>query len=96
MATQGAEAFITAGNPGLDYDNKSDRMVGWFKGRVYVLDDEKWIWMVNDVAGGPVDSPNGTYGRWRYVPTVNAFILVVAWDKNVYFYKYTTGAGVVD
>ena len=35
----------------------------------------------------------GTYGRWRYIPRVNAFILVNDVDENVYFYKHTGGCG---
>lgn len=93
LVTTGGEAFVAAGNPGFEYDAVADRMVGWVKGVVYVLDDEKWTWSVNEVAGGPHDSPNGTYGRWRYVPAVNAFILVTAWDADVFFYKLTAGAG---
>jgi hypothetical protein len=93
LVTSGGDAFIAAGNPGFEYDPVADRMVGWVKGTVYVLDDETWTWKVNDVPGGPQDSPNGTYGRWRYVPAVNAFILVTAWDADVFFYKLTAAAG---
>ncbi len=93
LTTSGGDAFIAAGNPGFDYDPVADRLVGWFKGAVYVLDDQSWSWSVHDVAGGPKDSANGTYGRWRYVPAVNAFILVTAWDADVCFYKLTAGAG---
>ncbi len=91
--TTGGDAFVAAGNPGFAYDPLADRLVGWVKGVVYVLDDEAWTWSVQDTPGGPLDSPNGTYGRWRYVPSVNAFILVTAWDADVFFYKLTAGAG---
>jgi hypothetical protein len=94
LTSSGGDAIITAGNPGFDYDPVADRLVGWFKGMVYILDDETWTWSTHDVPGGPPDSANGTYGRWRYVPAVNAFILVTAWDADVFFYKLTAGAGM--
>ncbi len=89
----GAESLVAAGNPGSDYDSRADRLVGWHQGIVYVLDDHAWTWTVKVVAGGPVTSANGTYGRWRYVPSVNAFILVVAWDADVSVFKLTPGGG---
>jgi hypothetical protein len=93
--TQGAEELVQAGNPGLDYDPVADKLVGWHKGKVYILDIEKKAWTVKDAPAGPKESINGTYGRWRYLPAVNAFILVADWDK-VYFYKHTSGAGAKD
>jgi hypothetical protein len=33
---------------------------------------------------------NGTYGRFRYVPSKNVFIVVNSVDENVYFYKFTS------
>ena len=29
----------------------------------------------------------GTYGRWRYVPSKNVFIVVTSVDKNVFVYR---------
>lgn len=87
LKTQGAEPLIAAGNPGLDYDAVSDRIVGWFDGRVYVLDPDNLTWTVHAPAGAPRGTQNGTYGRWRYVSVVDAFVLVTAWDRNVFFYK---------
>lgn len=94
--TQGAEELVQSGNPGLDYDSVADRVVGWHKGKVYVLDVDNKAWSVKDAPGGPKESVNGTYGRWRYVSSVNAFILVTDWDKNVFFYKHTAGTGPKD
>jgi hypothetical protein len=36
---------------------------------------------------------NGTFGRFRYVAYLNAFILVNEPGQNVYFYKLTPGCG---
>jgi hypothetical protein len=38
-------------------------------------------------------TPNGTYGRFRYMPNKNAFILVTSVNQDVYFYKLSPGGG---
>ena len=50
-------------------------------------------WQINNPPGAPRPSGNGTFGRWRYVPSVNAFVLVTGIDVNVHFYKLTAGLG---
>ncbi|MCF6264732.1 MAG: hypothetical protein L3J24_14255, partial [Xanthomonadales bacterium] len=35
----------------------------------------------------------GTYGRFRYIPSKNAFVLVNHTNTNVFFYKLTSGGG---
>ena len=37
---------------------------------------------------------NGVFGRWRYVPSVNAFIAVTDANANVFFYKHVPGKGI--
>jgi hypothetical protein len=91
LKTSGGDAFIKRGNPGFDYDPAADQMVGWSDGTLAVLDLATNIWKLSEEAAGPKKSVNGTYGRWRFVPAVNAFILVTAWDENVWFYKHSAG-----
>lgn len=57
---------------------------------------DKKAWSVKDTPGGPKGSVNGTYGRWRYVSSVNAFLLLTDWDKNVFFDKHTAGTAAKD
>lgn len=90
-ATTGGDAFIAGGGVGLAYDPVSDRIVGWSDGPVWVLDPESRAWTQYDVDGAPTPSINGTYGRWRYVPGVNAFVLVTDVDTDVHFFKLTEG-----
>jgi len=46
------------------------------------------IWTEHKASGGPnVDSLNDVYGLWRYIPSLNAFIVMSGAQKNVYFYK---------
>jgi hypothetical protein len=90
--TTGGEEFLKQGGVGFEYDQTADKLVGWNGGKVYVLDPEKKAWTVNDPPGAPKPcNNNGIYGRWRYVPSVNAFVLVTGIDANVHFYKLTAG-----
>ncbi len=92
-ATTGGAAIIGASAPGIDYDPVADRIVGWSSGPVYVLDPDTKVWTVNNPAGAPAPGLNGTYRRWSYVPSVNAFVLVTHVDRNVFFYKLMAGGG---
>lgn len=94
--TTGGDAFLKDREVGFDYDPVADKLVGWSADKVYVLDPDKKEWTVNDPPGAPKPSGNGTFGRWRYVPSVNAFILVTGISSNVHFYKLTAGSGKVE
>ncbi len=96
----GGEDVVRAGNAaGLDYDPVSDRIAGWAAWapeKVYALDLDAKRWEVRQAKGGPKIASfarNGVFGRWRYVPSVNAFIAVSDANANVFFYKFTAGTG---
>jgi hypothetical protein len=92
-ATTGGSSFIAKGNAGLDYDPVADRIVGWRGGSPYLLDPVSKVWTVGSSTGAPSEGQNGVYGRWRYVPSVNAFVLASGFDADVHFYKASAGAG---
>ena len=92
-ATTGGNDFIAKGNPGVDYDPTLDRIVGWYGGSPYILNPETKVWTTGTATGAPGVGSNGIYGRWRYVPSVNAFVVVTSADDNVYFYKASAGGG---
>jgi len=89
--TTGGSEFLSQGEVGFDYDSASDKLVGWASDKVFVLDPETKAWTVHNPPGAPAPSGNGTYGRWRYVPSVNAFILVTGINVDVHFYKLGDG-----
>lgn len=91
--TTGGDSFVSKVASGLAYDPVADRIVGWKGGAVYALNPDTKVWTVHSATGAPAATPAGIYGRWRYVPGVNAFITVTAASDNVYFYKLTAGAG---
>jgi hypothetical protein len=85
--------------PGLTYDSVSDRMVAWQGGgNVYTLDLDTNTWQVHKPATGntvvpPQQTNNGTFGRFRYIPSRNLFILVNGVDENVFLYRLSPGSG---
>ena len=92
-STTGGSAFISKSNVGLAYDPATDKIVGWSGGAVYALDPDTKAWTSYNPSGPPTPSGTGTYGRWQYVPGVNAFISANSIDDNVYFYKFSAGTG---
>jgi hypothetical protein len=92
----GGGAIYYASAPGIDYDSAADDLVAWpNRGAPYALDLETKEWVIGGGVGAPDSSTGtfGTFGRWRYVPEYNVFILVNSVDENVYFYKHTSGCG---
>lgn len=96
--TSGDVEIESAYGPGFDFHSPSGRFVAWAGGTdVYVLDPSTWRWARvsaapgNDVDPGPA-SGTGTYGRFRYVESIDAFILVNAADQNVYLYRLPVSA----
>jgi len=85
--TSGAEVVVAAANPGADYDPVRDRIVAWAGGPVCSLDPETKVWSSHAAPGEPKPTANGIFGRWRYVPDLDVFVVVTAIDQNVHFYK---------
>ena len=89
-------------SPGLVYDPVTDKIIAWEGGAtVYSLDLDTMTWSTHAPAASNSVQPsgqtkNGTFGRFRYVPSKNAFVVVNDIDENVFFYKLSPGGGVVD
>lgn len=92
-STSGDKTMESVQGPGFEYDPVADRMVAWLGGTdVYALNLDTWVWTKYTPAPGntvtPTASPTaGTWGRWRYVPSKNVFMVVNAINGAVYFYK---------
>ena len=89
---------------GFDRDASTKRFVAWDDGAdLYLLDPPAsdwrtgtWRWTKVAPADGsvtPERNQNGTYGRFRYAASVNAFVLVGATDGPVWAYRLAPGAG---
>jgi hypothetical protein len=100
LSTSGATEIVSAQAPGFVYDSVSDRFVAWNGGSpVYSLNMDTLVWTKVSAASGNAVTPTqvtasgGTFGRFQYIPSKNAFIAVNATDENVYFYKLSAGSG---
>lgn len=97
LATTGGASVIGVGAPGLAYDPVGERMVAWGGGPdVYSLDPDAKAWTRHARTGGATPTapePNGTYGRFRYAPAKNVFVLVNRVDQNVFVFRLTPGPG---
>jgi hypothetical protein len=91
LATTGDREIEDVGNPGVDYDPVNDRIVAWKGGGdVYTLDLDQLVWTRHPVVGAVVATAangNGTYGRFRYVPSLNVFVVVSGVSENVFVYR---------
>lgn len=97
LNTKGANEILNANYPGFEYDPVSDKFVAWNGGaHVYTLNMDTLVWTkvtpvsTNKVIPTP-PTESGTYGRFRYIPSKNAFIVVNHIDENVYIYKLSIG-----
>lgn len=101
LSTTGDTAMVSENNPGLEYDPVTDRIVAWDGGaNVYLLNMDTRVWTKVSPASSNTVIPtaannNGTFGRWRYIPSKNAFIEVSDVNQNVYIYKLSSGSGSV-
>lgn len=96
VITTGGGEVITAAGPGVDYDTAADDLVAWIGGAPWILDLDSKTWTQGSGTGAPTaTAAHGTYGRWRYVPRLNVFVLVNGADQDVLVYKHTGGCGTI-
>ncbi|NOZ52939.1 MAG: hypothetical protein GXP08_07315 [Gammaproteobacteria bacterium] len=78
--------------PGVNYDPVADRIVVWDGGAVHALNMETKEW--SHLAVAPqARFDSGTYGRFRYSPIENAYVVVNSSKQNVLIFKLTEGGG---
>ncbi len=77
--------------PGVNYDPILDRIVIWHGGAVQALNMDTKEWTAMAVAPQK-PYPVGTYGRFRYSPKQNAYVVANDGRRNVLIYKATAGA----
>lgn len=92
------QVFVSGGGdvynseaPGLAYDIAADQLVAWANdGGPYRLNLQTRVWTQGSGDGAPTSQTyGGTFGRWRYIPDYNVFILVNDVYDDVVFYKNT-------
>ena len=87
----GCSSLIAAGGPGLEYDPVTGLVAAWIGGRgVWTIDLTTNTCQLHTAAGavtptGPAGG--GSYGRFRYVPSHDLFIVVSGIHQNVFVYR---------
>lgn len=94
-STRGCSALLNSDYPGLAYDSSRGLMVGWVGGStVYEFNpDTKTCQPVSWPIGPAAAQANGTYGRFRYFPSLDVFVLVNDWQQNAWILRLDSGAG---
>lgn len=93
LSTSGDTTMVDRRYVGIDFDPVSDRLIAWDGGAsVYSLNVSTRVWTkINPAPTNtviPTNPPSqGTFGRWRYVPSKNIFIVVNSIDQNAYIYR---------
>jgi hypothetical protein len=89
--TSGCDALLSATSPGLAYDPKQDRVIGWAGGDdIYRFDPDTKTCTKTTYAGGPgPQNPNGTFGRFRYFSALNVFAVVNDYQTNAWSLRLT-------
>jgi len=87
--------FTGVDAPGAAYDPVQDRIVGWSGGNtVYLYNPDTDSCTSATYPNGPgAQQLLGTYGRFRYFPSVNVFALVNDASQNAYILRLTAGGG---
>lgn len=93
LRTSGPQNIVMATNPGFEYDPVIDKFVGWNGGGdIFTLDPVSLEWQrivpaTSNRVVAAAAARNGTFGRFRYVPSRNVYIVVSDVRQNVFIYK---------
>ncbi len=95
LVFSGCGAMLSSIYPGLAYDPIQDRIVGWAGGdTVYLYNPSTDSCTSVTYANGPgAQQANGTFGRFRYFPSLGVFAVVNGWQQNAYALRLTSGTG---
>lgn len=91
VATTGDKEIEQGHEVGLAYHPGSERIVAWNGGSdVYTLDVNTLVWKRIATSGSVTPGPAvtaGTFGRFRYMPSFDLFIIYNYVDSNVFVYR---------
>jgi hypothetical protein len=93
LVTTGDTEIEKMQDVGLAFHPPSKMFAAWSGGAdVYLLDVEKKVWKKSPLAATNQTIPgppnyNGTFGRFRYIPSKDVFIVVSQVDQNVFFFR---------
>lgn len=98
LTTTGCDSLLGPEAPGFEWSPVDNKMVGWVGGTKVITMDTTYACVEVAASDSNTVTPNnpspyGTFGRWRYVPKHNVFIVVNSSDSSVYFYRHSPGTG---
>lgn len=79
---------------GIAYHPGADRLVLWDGGRRVLLfapDKGEWTEIENPVGPAPTHTPDRVFGRWVYLPAIDAFAGYNNVDEGVWLYRLPDG-----
>ena len=89
--------WLNNGQVGWEYDPVQDRHVIWNGGNsVQLYNTTTNSCSTVTFTGGPTAMANGTYGRFRYVPKLNLFVVCNSVDANCYSLRLTAPLSASD
>jgi len=98
LTTGATEILSGGGEDGVEYDPVADKVVAWMGGpAVYALDMDTKVWTKKGASNGVDPGPrgmNGTFGRFRYSPNKNVFVVANSVNRNVFLYRHTGGTPI--
>lgn len=86
------------GQGGLEYDSYQDRIIQWAGGNsVFSYNPATGTCSTVTFSGGPgAQNGNGTYGRFRYFPKLNLFVVCNTTNANCYSLRMTAALNAAD
>lgn len=100
LATTGCDTLESKKGPGFEWSPVDRKMIAWVGGTKVITMDSTYT--CSDVTANASNTvtpsapqANGTYGRWRYIPKYNAFLVVNSTTGSVYFYRYSADPPVI-
>jgi hypothetical protein len=107
VTVDGTSPIMDSAAQGFEWDPVSQQFVGWGGGtEVWTLvppdgdwATQTWTWLRVDAAAENTVVPtepnaNGTYSRWRHVPSLNVFVVVNRVGDPVFAYRLSDDPGV--
>lgn len=83
LTTSGCAEFMADGDAGWQYDQALDRLVAWRTGNdVYLMNPDNGVCETRSFPGGPTAVEAGTFGRFRYIPGLNKYVVCNSIDAN--------------
>lgn len=98
LVTTGCDSLLAVDAPGFEWSPVDHKMVGWAGGGQVVTMDTTYTCTVEEPSDSNTVIPEapmlwGSFGRWRYVPKYNVFVVVSSVTGSVYLYRHSAGSG---